>query len=78
VNRRWTSLPPAVVASIRTSRPKAQTNQAPRVAKARNVPVANVRALIAAHIHGRTFGILGEPRVDVLDLNRALDAKSKP
>jgi K+-transporting ATPase ATPase C chain len=52
--------------------------QAPRVAKARNIPLADVRALITAHIQGRTFRILGEPRVNVLELNRALDAKAKP
>jgi K+-transporting ATPase ATPase C chain len=58
--------------------PQGADYQAPRVAKARNMPVADVRALIATHIRGRTFGILGEPRVNVLDLNRALDAKTKP
>ncbi|MGD0473696.1 MAG: potassium-transporting ATPase subunit KdpC [Candidatus Velthaea sp.] len=52
--------------------------QAPRVASARHLPLADVRALIGAHIVGRTLGILGEPRVNVLELNRALDAKSVP
>jgi K+-transporting ATPase ATPase C chain len=52
--------------------------QAPRVAKARKMSLEDVRALIAAHVEGRTFGILGEPRVNVLQLNRALDAKTKP
>jgi K+-transporting ATPase ATPase C chain len=58
--------------------PEGAYYQAPRVAKARNMPLADVRALIAAHIQGRTFGILGEPRVNVLELNRALDAGAKP
>ena len=47
--------------------------QAERVAKARNLPVAQVKDLIAAHVEGRTAGILGEPRVNVLALNLALD-----
>ncbi|MDJ1157325.1 potassium-transporting ATPase subunit KdpC [Chelatococcus sp. SYSU_G07232] len=48
--------------------------QASRVARARGLPVDRVEALVAAHTEGRTFGILGEPRVNVLLLNRALDA----
>jgi potassium-transporting ATPase KdpC subunit len=47
--------------------------QAARVAKARGVPVEQVKEAIAAHTTGRTFGILGEPRVNVLELNLALD-----
>jgi potassium-transporting ATPase KdpC subunit len=58
--------------------PEGAYYQAPRVAKARNIPLAAVRALIAAHIQGRTFRMLGQPRVNVLELNRALDAKAKP
>jgi potassium-transporting ATPase KdpC subunit len=47
--------------------------QAPRVAKARNLSVAAVDAVLAEHVRGRTFGFLGEPRVNVLELNLALD-----
>jgi K+-transporting ATPase ATPase C chain len=47
--------------------------QAHRVAKARGLPEERVRALIAAHATGRTFGLLGEARVNVLDLNRSLE-----
>jgi potassium-transporting ATPase KdpC subunit len=47
--------------------------QLPRVAKARAMPDDKVRALVDANTTGRTFGILGEPRVNVLKLNIALD-----
>jgi potassium-transporting ATPase KdpC subunit len=46
--------------------------QAPRIAQSRNVPVADIHALIAAHTVGRTWRIFGEPRVNVLELNLAL------
>jgi K+-transporting ATPase ATPase C chain len=48
--------------------------QAPRVASARGVSLASVRTLVARYTTERTFGILGEPRVNVLRLNQALDA----
>ena len=49
--------------------------QAPRVAKARGMTLDALRSLVAAHITPRQLGLLGEPRVNVLELNRALDAQ---
>jgi K+-transporting ATPase ATPase C chain len=48
--------------------------QAARVAKARKLPLAQVQQLIDQHTEGRLFGLLGEPRVNVLQLNLSLDA----
>lgn len=50
--------------------------QLPRVAKARGISEARVRVLLDANRTGRSFGILGEPRINVLQINRALDASS--
>ncbi len=55
--------------------PAAAEWQIPRVAKARNMTQAALKAIVDAHVDGRTLGILGEPHVNVLDLNRALDEK---
>src|SRR5580692_7602546 len=54
--------------------PAAAEFQVPRIARERGMSAADVRVLVAKHTLGRQFGVLGEPRVNVLELNLHLDA----
>jgi K+-transporting ATPase ATPase C chain len=58
--------------------PAAAAFQIPRVAKSRGISVDELNRLVAAHTEGRQFGFLGEPRVNVLELNLDLDSHSQP
>lgn len=75
-------IPPDLVSSSASGidpdiSPQAAIYQVPRVAAARHMPIAAVLRLVAQHTKGRDLGFLGEPRVNVLELNLALDAQSK-
>jgi K+-transporting ATPase ATPase C chain len=54
--------------------PAAAEFQIPRVARERGIPQEDLRSIVRRHVEGRQFGLLGEPRVNVLALNLALEA----
>ena len=53
--------------------PESAAGQAPRIAKARGVPLSRIQRLIAEYTEGRQAGFFGDPRVNVLKINMALD-----
>jgi K+-transporting ATPase ATPase C chain len=57
--------------------PAAAEFQVPRIAKERGMNAEEVRRVVREHTEGRQFGVLGEPRVNVLDLNLALDGRKE-
>jgi len=57
--------------------PEAALFQVPRIVKTRKIPADRVQALVQDHVEGRTFGLFGEPRVNVLALNVALEALAR-
>ena len=57
--------------------PEAAIFQVPRVARARNVPADELRQIVEQHVDGRALGVFGEPRVNVLALNMALDTLAR-
>ena len=61
--------------STPTSAPRYARLQIARVAKARGMSIAELDAVVAAHTSGRTLGFLGEPTVNVLELNLDLDRR---
>lgn len=58
--------------------PASADMQVDRVAKARGVSPATIRTVLARHVEARQFGLLGEPRVNVLQLNLAVDSAYRP